>query len=312
MSEPPSAVRRIRKRKIRPRYLQPISTDLTVLNLIVPATDEDFESAVEYHLPVLAELPWKLSPLQQAVLSKLLQGYQSIGAKPGSVKLDLLTMALLRVLDLKDEEQAVRIGRSWLTDENGRQLIFRPSLFLGDTGKSHESNGDEYWIPSWLTAECVDAFTRWLEQVLLREVRRLLEERVDILDDAWRWTQENGIDDGMMSSTGAVATMVEGVAPVVDITGLRAEYEAAMGEIGRHVNPEDLTELLDIMRAIHSGERAWSGENSPREARVGMRLRYILCDHPESAPCVHQAWRAADALGAVDEPLPALRRNVIP
>ena len=238
------------------------------------------------------------------MLSKLRRGYEAMGVDPASVKEHLLSLALEVVHKKMVEMQPVRFGRSWLTDQEGRQKLIRPARYLGHI-RPPDSRG-RYCLVPWPTAEDVDAFTRWLEQALLREVRLLLEERVDILDDPWVWRMGAGTDalDDVTSSTDVSAVIAEDADPIVNIVDLSEEYETAMKELARHVDAEDLAALVDIVSSIWSGEPAWSRRNTQRQGRLGMKLRQIHGDHPENTRLVHRAWRAAEMLGVAREPLP--------
>ena len=296
--------------KVRPRYLTSISEDLTVLDLVVPATEEDYEMAVAYHLPALAVVGWRLKSGPRKVLRQLRRSYKAGNADPDSVKDHLLRMALPKVQERMREKQTVRFGRSWRKDRKGRQLVIRPSR---DLGHIRDSDSDVFCLAPWPTADDVDAFTRWIEQALFREVVRLLDERVDLLDGP-RLNLSVAREDALARVVKTSGDWVETLAQPTElddspdpevVTRLQSEYRTAMDDVARlDVEAEDLKALGDIMGSIHSGDRAWARRNTLRKARLEIKLRRIALQHPESVRHVHAAWRAAKSLGELGEPLP--------
>ena len=154
---------------IGPRYLPKISEDLTVLDLVEPASEADHEMAMARHLPQLARRRWILTADQRDLLRAFCNENGESSFRSG--KETLLRMALPRVREQMKEKQTVRLGRIWLTQGNGRRRILRPSRELGYI---NEPNGDRFCLVPWPQADKVDAFARYLEQCLIGDAIREL------------------------------------------------------------------------------------------------------------------------------------------
>lgn len=280
--------------KIRPRYLPPISKDNTVLDLVTPATEEDFESAARWHLPTLAEVPWRLGPAEQAVLATYFRRYEELGADPKAVKVDLLRVALEIVQVSMTQKQTVRFERSWLKGRDGRKRMVVPASYLGWTGAPPTDVIDLTRCP---TAEKVDWFTRWLEQQLIGVSARFLGERQDLLDDRASKLEFVGFTE--------LADPCSSTFEPDYVRWLQGEYSTSIAALLSALDdPSHRSAVIDVLEAVHSGASAWSRTNALRRDRLAIQLRSVRRLVPECVSLVHRAWHAADELAIAGAPLP--------
>ncbi len=288
-----------------PHFLRPPSEDNAIWSLVAPQSDGDLEEAAHYMLTPLARVSWRLNRLRRAVLATLLREWRCDATM---VRLHLLRIALPSVLDLMYEERRVRFGTTWHKDDQGEIRPLRPGPDLGHVRAPDGSTS--YCLDPRPTAENVDAFGKWMEQTLLSEARRLLDERVDILNDAREWYMGRDADDALAHAVGLggedIADQVpDGLATQPDAICLATgEFEAVMrllDEAGVEVD-----EILDLLTAIHAGAPAWSRNHQYRRDRLAMRLRQLVAARPEVVPLVRRAWEAVDVLGAAGVTLPVV------
>lgn len=289
-----------------PRYLVRPSENNAVFNVIAPGSDDDFEEGAHYLLAPLAGMSWRLGQRRRAVLAGLSREWRCDATM---VKLHVLRLALPSVLKFMYEERRVRFGATWLRDDEGEIRTLRPGPDLGHVRAADGSTS--YCLDSSPSADDVDAFGRWIEQSLLGEARRLLDERVDILNDARQWHSGLDAHDALtravsLGENEEVAALVpDGLIHQPDAICLALrEYEEATCALAR--TGLEIDAILDLLNAIHAGAPAWSRNHQRRRDRLAMHLRQLVGAHPEIVALVRRAWEAADILGEAGVTLPAV------
>jgi hypothetical protein len=149
----------------RPRFINSISEDLTVLDLILPESDAD----VLDQLAPLAAAHWQLGPGEWQMLRDLAH---SRDVSLYALKLQLLTDALGALHADLLAPRFVRHGqegRQWIKDRKGRRRAFSPAVVWGGMGPWRDD--DRFELDPSLTAEKMDLFSMWLERQLIRGAR---------------------------------------------------------------------------------------------------------------------------------------------